>query len=158
MARDMPGRQHFETPAIALKSWGRLDDNDSSRVLAIVDLLTRRLGRVHSVYIGQSGNAIGMSFGRSDQVDLYVHVGYVDVAADAVARYGGIEALAADYRGFRSAGGQRADNARFDLSGRAVNRRVNAPRAPTIAQPTHCGIRQPAGSECVTCGELVPKP
>lgn len=112
-ARD---RTYFQSVDEALTDWGRFSPDRVRRVKSVVEFFSREIGQVHSIYVGQRGDAIGMSFGDIESVCVYVHGNRLDVAPLAVERLGGIAAMARSYPGFTQAPGQRHRYARLRLN------------------------------------------
>ena len=110
-------RTFFDTVDDAVDAWGAMPTSDRGHLRAIVQLLVEKVGTVHTIYVGQSDSAIGMSFGPSDRVGLYLHRKRIDVAPETVKAFGGQAALAHAYPGFVSGPGQRSAYARFPLVG-----------------------------------------
>jgi hypothetical protein len=146
-------RRNFQTPEEAIRAWGKISGMDLTHVRNIIRLLGQRLGPVHSPYIGQQGNVVGMSFGASQLVDVYVSPEKLDIAPHAVVALGGLAVIRAIYPGFDAGPGQRSDHARFVFSG--YQRRHRAEGQRRVDQAHHCGVEQPVGSECMYCGEVV---
>jgi hypothetical protein len=109
-------RTYFDSLDEALAAWGPLSSSSHRHVRSIVQLLVEQIGPLHSIYVGQKDTAVGMSFGMSGKVGLYLHGNRVDVSPDEVNALGGQAALAKLYPGFVQAPGQRSRYARFALS------------------------------------------
>ena len=109
-------RTPFDSLDEVLAEWRPLASSDERHLRAIVDLLVEHLGPLHSIYLGQKNTVIGMSFGESHKVGLYVHRNRIDVAPDEVDALGGHVALARLCPGFVRAPGQRRRYARFEFS------------------------------------------
>ena len=109
-------RTYFDSLGGALTAWGPLSSTNRKHLQSIVALRVEHVGPVHSIYIGQNDSAIGMSFGTSNKVGLYLHAGRIDIAPDEVNALGGHAALARLYPGFVQAPGRRLRYARFELS------------------------------------------
>lgn len=146
----MHDRVAFETVGGALRSWGKIDRSEIDRVLELVVALEAELGQVRSAAIAQRGNAVDVSFGTSDRIDLYVHSGYADIAPHAVTRLGGMDKACALTRGLRPGTGQRSASARLPL--RHHRPRTDRRNTTGVSHPSCCGIEQPADSECMLCG------
>lgn len=149
----MADRKYFTSASGALAAWRKLDPGDEASVMRVVKHLEERLGPVHSPYIGQSGNVVGMSFGASPLVDLYVHPLHLDVHPEAAARAGGLAALRSAFPGFTSGPEQRSGYARLTFPKFRSGERSTSDRR--IDESVHCGVRQPSGSECLYCGLVV---
>ena len=108
-------RTYFVSVDEALAAWGPLSSTNVRHVRSIVQLLIEQVGDVHSIYLGQKDSAVGMSFGTSSKVGLYVHGNRVDVSPEEVVALGGHTAMARLYPGFVQAPGQRSRYARFRL-------------------------------------------
>jgi len=109
-------RTYFDSLDEVLAAWGPLSSSNQRHLRSIVKLLAEHIGPVHSIYLGQKDTAVGMSFGTSSKVGLYLHGSRIDVAPDEVDKLGGQVRLARPYPGVDQAPGQRSRYARFDLS------------------------------------------
>ncbi len=112
----LASRTYFDSIDEAVAAWGSLSSSSRRHLQSIVKLLVEHIGPVHSIYLGQKDSAIGMSFGTSSRVGLYLHGRRIDIAPDEVDALGGQAALARLYPGFVQAPGQRWRYARFELS------------------------------------------
>lgn len=149
-------RQYFESVDGALRSWGKLEGRDLDDAKSVVARLAGRLGAVHSVYIGQRGSTVGLSFGSSQLVDVYISPEKLDVAPHVMTSLGGMDILLELHRGFVFAPGQRTRYARYEFTRhRERSRRSASPPADAVL---HCGARQPVGSECAYCGDEIVSP
>jgi hypothetical protein len=108
---------------------------DQRHLRSIIRLLVEHIGPLHSVYLGQKDTTVGMSFGTSSKVGLYLQRNRIDVSPDEVNALGGHVVLARLYPGFVQAPGQRSRYARFQLSSRGWVR--NEPQDAANSMPLH---------------------